>query len=54
MLIKLEKTIDHKLGLKYEIEINKTFTKGLRKKIRNQKNITELEKITHVKLGLKK
>jgi hypothetical protein len=53
-LIKLEKIIDHKLGLKYEIKINKTFIKELRKQIRNQKNMNELEKITHDKLELKK
>jgi hypothetical protein len=36
--IKLEKVIYQKLKLKYSIEINKTLSKGLRKKIRNQNN----------------
>ena len=38
MRIKLVKIIYHYFGQKDEIEINKTFTKGPRTKIKNQKN----------------
>jgi len=45
MKTKINKKIHYKLGLKGEIKNNKTFKKGSRKEVKNQKNRDQIKNI---------